>query len=195
MTGITSTALMGLFVYSGFAVSAVPMETSPIEEPTYRTHIVSMTGYNAVPGQTDGDPFTTASGAYSNPEVIAARSVDLKEELPFGTVIEIVEVGDKSRNCGASVIEEHIGLRVIADSMHSRKRNQIDLLFINDKVVKAAGKTVNPAVAMGVCKQVEIRVVGKVAIKDIPKTQEGLRLAVGMLPKATEQNLAIKVFK
>jgi len=196
MTSFVSTALMGFFVYSSVAGGnfASGLEAKTIQEPSYPTHTVSMTGYNAVPAQTDSDPHTTASGAYSNPEIVAARSVDLKDELPFGTVVEIVAVGDPSKNCGASVIEDHIGLRVIADSMHSRKRNQIDLLFINDKVVRAAGKTVNPAVAMGVCKNVEIRVVGKVDIKDMPKTQAELRREIGWLPKAKAQTLAIKRF-
>lgn len=194
MTGIVSTALMGFLVASS-TTWAMPTElaTADAIEPTYPTYTVSMTGYNAVPAQTDGDPYTTASGAYSNPEVMAARSVDLKDELPFGTVIEVVTTSaSTSPNCGIGVVEKHIGYRVIGDSMHSRKRNQIDLLFINDKVVKAAGRIVNPAVAFGVCKNVEIRVVGKVDIKKIPKTQKDLRIAIETLPKADEQVLAIR---
>lgn len=196
MTGIVSTALMG-FLVASTAPWAMPVDstvaTEAIQEPTYPTYTVSMTGYNAVPAQTDSDPYTTASGAYSNPEVMAARSVDLKDELPFGTVIEIVTTSaSTSPNCGIGVVDDHIGYRVIGDSMHSRKRNQIDLLFINDKVVRAAGRVVNPAVAFGVCKNVEIRVVGKVDIKTIPKTQDELRVAMGMLPKAEEQHLAVK---
>lgn len=194
MNGIVSTALMGFLVASS-APWAMPtaIQTADAIEPTYPTYTVSMTGYNAVPAQTDGDPYTTASGAYSNPEVMAARSVDLKDELPFGTVIEIVTTSaSTSPNCGIGVVEDHIGYRVVGDSMHSRKRNQIDLLFINDKVVRAAGRIVNPAVAFGVCKNVEIRVVGKVDIKKIPKTQKELKLAIETLPKADEQVLAIK---
>lgn len=194
MTGIITTALGGLFVLSNIGLggaAAQPTEQTVI--PDYPTYTVSMTGYNAVPEQTDGDPFTTASGAYSNPEVVAARSVDLKEDLPFGTVIEIVAHNDTSNpNCGYSVVEEQLGLRVVADSMHPRKRNQIDVLLPNDRTIFANNRWVNPAVALGVCKEVEIRVVGKVAIKEIPKTQADLRLAVGVLKSADEQNLAVK---
>jgi 3D (Asp-Asp-Asp) domain-containing protein len=190
MTGIISTAIGGLFLLSTSGLGATT--TAPVVEDS-PTFTVSMTGYNAVPEQTDGDPYTTASGAYSNPEVVAARSVDLREKLPFGTVIEIVAHNDpKNPNCGFSAVEEHLGLRVIADSMHPRKRNQIDVLLPAEKSVRAAGRWVNPAVALGVCKNIEIRVVGKVAIKDIPKTQQGLRLAVGVLERADEQALAIK---
>lgn len=162
----------------------------PVELPSYT---VSMTGYNAVPEQTDSDPFTTASGAYSNPEVVAARSVDLRENLPFGTVIEIVALNDSGNpNCGLEVVEEHLGLRVIADSMHPRKRNQIDILLPTERTIFANSRWVNPAVALGVCKSVEIRVVGKIEIRNIPKSQQELRLAIGVLEKATPQNLAIK---
>lgn len=190
MTGILTTALGGLFVLSNMGLGAT--STVPLP-PDYPSYTVSMTGYNAVPEQTDGDPFTTASGAYSNPEVVAARSVDLRTDLPFGTVIEIVAHNDtKSPNCGFSVVEEHLGLRVIADSMHPRKRNQIDVLLPNEKTIRANGRWVNPAVALGVCRQVEIRVVGKIEIRDIPKTQQQLRLAMGILERADEQQLAIK---
>lgn len=190
MTGILTTAIGGLFLLSNIGVGATT--TAPVTVD-YPTRTVSMTGYNAVVEQTDGDPFTTASGAYSNPQVVAARSVDLKDALPFGTVIEIVAHNDtKNPNCGFSVVEEHLGLRVIADSMHPRKRNQIDVLLPNEKTVFANNRWVNPAVALGVCKQVEIRIVGKIAIKEIPKTQNELRLAVGMLKSADEQALAVK---
>lgn len=192
MTSIFSAAFGGLFVLSTLGLGNTAMVTEQVitEAPTYT---VSMTGYNAVPEQTDSDPFTTASGAYSNPEVVAARSVDLKESLPFGTVIEIVAYNDpKNPNCGFAVVEEYIGLRVIADSMHSRKRNQIDVLLPSEKTVRAAGKIVNPAVALGVCKEIQIRVVGTVTIREIPKTQNELRLAVGVLKQADTQNLAIK---
>lgn len=190
MTGILTTALGGLFLLSNIGLGATT--TAPVVRD-YPTYTVSMTGYNAVPEQTDSDPFTTASGAYSNPEVVAARSVDLKETLPFGTVIEIVAHNDNSNpNCGFSVVEEHLGLRVVADSMHPRKRNQIDVLLPNEKTIFANKRWVNPAVALGVCKEVEIRVVGKVAIKEIPKTQDELRLAVGVLEGASLQQLAVK---
>lgn len=190
MTGILTAAIGGLFLLSNSTAGASAEAPKTIDYPSYT---VSMTGYNAVPEQTDGDPFTTASGAYSNPEVVAARSVDLKEALPWGTVIEVVAHNDtKNPNCGFEVIEEYLGLRVVADSMHPRKRNQIDILLPNEKTIFANKRWVNPAVALGVCKEIEIRVVGKVAIKEIPKTQKELRLAVGEIQPASEQHLVLK---
>lgn len=195
MTGIVTAALLGFFAWSNTGIATANAEVAIQEappEPTYPSLTVSMTGYNAVPEQTDSDPFTTASGAYSNPEIIAARSADLADELPFGTIIEVLATSaTPSNNCGLSLVERHIGYRVIADSMHSRKRNQIDLLFDTAPSVRAAGKTVNPAVALGVCSGVEIRIVGHVSVNSIPKTQNELRLAMGKLPLAGEQNLAV----
>jgi 3D (Asp-Asp-Asp) domain-containing protein len=103
-----------------------------------------MTAYNAVPEQTDGDPFTTASGAFSNPEVVAARSVDLKEELPFGTVIQIVPDASSSPSCGIGMVKEQLGYRVIADSMHPRKRNQVDILLNHENKVTVGSRSMNP---------------------------------------------------
>lgn len=192
MTGIFNTALIGLFALSGMGGHTAFATTTTIapSEPSYPSFTVAMTGYNAVAAQTDGDPHITASGAFSNPDIIAARSQDLAGELPFGTVIEVM-AASSSPNCGYGLVDQQVGLRVIGDSMHSRMRNKIDILFDMQDTVRAGGKETNPAIALGVCKRVQIRVVGKIDMKNIPTTQTGLRLAVGMLPKAGEQLLAV----
>lgn len=179
MPTIITTALMGLFILSGTGGATSLESAKKPSLPALETLTVSMTGYNAVPEQTDGDPFTTASGAYSNPNVVIARSVDLKETLPFGTVVEIV-VPDTAlnANCGLAQVEHLVGYRVVADSMHPRKRNQLDILFDVNSTVEHNGKEKNAAVVMGVCKEIEVRVVGKVDIKTIPKTQTELLAAV-----------------
>jgi hypothetical protein len=64
--------------------------------------------------------------------------------------------------------------------MHPRKRQQIDLLFPSDVQVQVGdGRHLNPAVALGYCKEVEVNVVGFVPIKNIPKTQVELKILVG----------------
>lgn len=202
MSGILSTALTGFFLLSAATGTLSDSVVSAPEEAATKqgvievrsgpravtdkpkvtilaTHTVAMTGYNAVPEQTDSDPFTTASGAYSNPEVMAARSVDLKNDLPFGTIIEIKSVNPKDKGCAYEFAEPFVGYRVIGDSMHPRKRQQIDLLFPADVKVKVGGgRHLNPAVALGYCKEVEINVVGFVPIKNIPKTQVALKAIV-----------------
>ncbi|MCE9541073.1 hypothetical protein K8R03_00765 [Candidatus Kaiserbacteria bacterium] len=192
--GIISTALMGLFVLSGLSGSPAFAMATTTPSVTYIENVgftVGMTGYNAVPEQTDGDPYTTASGAYSNPEIVAARSQDLADTLPFGTVISVTPPENESPECGASLVDDDIGLRVIADSMHYRKREQIDILLPAEKTVRANGKHVNPAVALGVCEGVVIHVVGMIDIHHMPKNQEELRARVGYLPKADVQSLAV----
>ncbi|HEY4487545.1 MAG TPA: hypothetical protein VI483_02145 [Candidatus Paceibacterota bacterium] len=168
-------ALMGFFVFSpaqqlGWASTTPTTPALEIQLPSYE---VTMTGYNAVPEQTDSDPFTTASGAYSNPELVAARSVDLKDELPFGTVIAIVP-NEPTSNCGLAHVEESVGLRVIADVMHPRMHNKIDLLFATNDYVKVGGTTRNAARALGFCRNVQIVVVGKIDVRKMPKTQDQL---------------------
>lgn len=140
-----------------------------------KTFTVKLTAYNAVPEQTDGDPMTTASGAFSNPEIIAARSVDLKEELPWGTVIKVSRASEDSENCRFKHVEHLIGYRVIGDSMHSRKREQIDILLDQNDIVPVYGKEINPALALGLCSGVTIEVVGHFAsVKNFPETQDEL---------------------
>ena len=183
MTSILTVAFMAFFVLTGGASAessrvSVQIRAESVEE-VQEAYSVRLTGYNAVPAQTDSDPMTTASGAYSNPEIIAARSVDLARELPFGTVIEFVIPETSKAPCGLSSVEYLVGLRVVADSMHPRKRNQIDILFDNNDVVRLGGKRKNPAVVLGVCKGIEVRVVGYVDIREIPKTQTELAAQIG----------------
>lgn len=185
-----SIALTGFFVWSnlGLAASstlpaltqAMPVAEALADAPAL-TRTVKLTAYNAVPEQTDSTPFSTASGAYSNPEIVAARSRDLAEEFPFGTVIAL-EAPVKSNNCGFGAVEHLIGYRVIADTMHERMTNKIDVLFDAEDTVMIGvngqgKKATNPARALGIC-TVTARAVGKISIKDIPETQAELALRV-----------------
>ena len=60
---------MGFLLLSSGA-AAMPARAAA---PTLPSYTVTLTAYNAVPAQTDSNPLETASGAYSNPEVVAAR--------------------------------------------------------------------------------------------------------------------------
>lgn len=183
---------MGLFAWSGASTVStstwnpqVPLAPLPAitrqAEFTGPVHTVKLTAYNAVPEQTDSSPDITASGARSNPEIIAARSRDLANELPFGTVIAF-ESAEKSNNCGFDIVEHLIGYRVIADSMHERMNNKIDILFDGSDTVHVGvngqgRRATNPALALGVC-DVTIRVVGKIDVRDMPSSQSELALLV-----------------
>jgi 3D (Asp-Asp-Asp) domain-containing protein len=156
-----------------------PPQTNSTPEPTYETYSVSMTAYNALPGQTDDSPEFTSIGAWTNPDIIAARSSDLADELPYGTVIEVL-TATTTPNCGYKFVSEKIGLRVIGDAMNSRMRNKIDILMDYKPIAAQGGLLRNPAKALGFCRDVQIVVVGSVDIKHIPKTQTALAAAVGL---------------
>ena len=159
-------ALLGLF--------CMPLTAGAITT-TSTTYKVSMTAYNAVPEQTSSHPDVTASGAFSNPNVVAARSQDMAAQLPFGTIIEIDNVG-ASANCGYGLVGD-VGYRVIADVMNKKWHDKIDIL-LPQKSTLTSGKTANPAVILGNCNNVTIKVVGYVPIAKIPKTQSQLVASV-----------------
>jgi 3D (Asp-Asp-Asp) domain-containing protein len=158
--------------------SSTPVAPLPAPKLTFATAPVNLTtkltAYNAVPSQTDSNPFTTASGAFSNPEVVAARSGDLAKQLPYGTVIAIERTSSDTPSCYYSKVESQIGYRVIADAMNPRITNTVDVLLDQNKVVPVNGRLINPGRALGICGSASIRVVGKIAVKDIPATQAEL---------------------
>jgi 3D (Asp-Asp-Asp) domain-containing protein len=145
-----------------------------------------MTAYNAVPGQTDDSPEYTSIGAWTNPDIIAARSSDLADELPYGTVIAVLPA-TTTPNCGYKFVSDKIGLRVIGDAMNSRMRNKIDILMDDEPIRAQAGLWRNPAKALGFCRDVQIVVVGRVDTKHIPKNQTALAAAIGLAPLAINQ--------
>lgn len=182
---------MGVFLLAG--ATGLPAEASapdaPVPLPSYT---VTMTGYNAVPGQTDDTPFVTASGAYTNPEVVAARSQDMGKELPFGTIIEIDgPVADNNGGCNYDTVSHSIGYRVIADTMNARLHDRVDVLFsIHDRYILPGGGTMNAASLLGACPGTTVKVVGFVDISNpanLPATQADLAALVH-----GSSNLAVK---
>lgn len=165
---VLTAALLGLLFVPIYAGAD---QTSPA--PTLK---VAMTAYNAVPEQTSDHPNVTASGAFSNPDIVVARSQDLASELPFGTVVEI-DSATSSPTCGYGAVGSEIGLRVVADTMNAKWSNKIDVL-LPQRTTTAAGKTVNPAIVLGLCKGVTIKVVGHVDISNMPQTQAQLAAAL-----------------
>lgn len=172
--------LVGFSLFTSAIAAPVTAEI-PFAPPA-PAYEVAMTAYNAVPGQTDSTPFETASGAYSNPEVVAARSQDLKEELPFGTIIEIDAPLGKQNSCGYNVVSPILGYRVIADTMNAKFTKRVDVLFdTNANFTLADGTTKNASTIFGICKSITVRVVGRLDPKrmgNLPKTQEALAAIV-----------------
>jgi len=181
MMHIISSIAIATFLFGGSGISPLTEATLKSAEEGYflaahipKTYTVKLTGYNALEAQTDADPFTTASGLYSNPEIIVAKSRDL--DLPFGTVIAINSENRKNTgSCGVEVVSDLIGYRVIGDVTHARKSKQIDVLLDHTKPVDLNGKKLNPSIILGICEGVEIKVVGHIDdLANVPKTQKGL---------------------
>ena len=165
---------MGFLLFSGASVA------TPSQAPALPSYTVALTAYNAVPEQTSNHPLITASGAYSNPEVIAARSQDFGKELPFGTIIELDGTNISSKDtCGFDVVKPHIGYRVIGDVLNAIYTKRVDILLDTKTNYTAAdGSQINAANVLGICKDVTVRVVGFVDIAHIPKTQSALAALV-----------------
>lgn len=148
-----------------------PRKVATAKVVSTNAYEVRLTAYNALAEQTDGDPTITASGVHTNPEVIAARSQDLGEELPFGTVVEITRTASDTPGCNFHKIEDQIGYRVIADTMNARFENRIDVELDHTNKVVVDGRAVNPAAALGLCSGVKVKVVGHIPLSRIPATQ------------------------
>lgn len=181
-------ALMGFSLLFGTAPlslgnAVVPSSDAPVA-PATPSYAVTLTAYNAVPAQTDASPLETASGMFSNPEIVAARSQDLAGKLPFGTIIELdgsdISSGD---TCGYSVVAPLIGYRIIADTMNVRYTDRLDVLFdTKSNYTQTDGHSMNAANVLGICKGVTFHVVGHVNINDVkhlPKTQGELAALIG----------------
>lgn len=176
MTAITG--LMAFLLLSGAALGAVPAYAIAPAAAAPIAFAATLTGYNAVPWQTDSQPDVTASGAYSNPEVVAARSQDLAEALPFGTIIAITGPATPNNSCGYNTVAPIVGYRVIADTMNVRYTDRVDILFnTKSNYIMADGSTKNAATILGICDGATIQVVGHIDLTHVsalPKTQAEL---------------------
>jgi len=110
------------------------LQELPQEEPlqiinvdkSFHGKSVTATYYNSVPEQCWGDPLVTASGKRIDLDLLEneeikwiAVSRDILKEFKFGTKIKVVCKEDPSIN----------GIYEIADTMHEKFENKIDLLW------------------------------------------------------------------
>jgi 3D (Asp-Asp-Asp) domain-containing protein len=168
-------------------VPTAPVAKSPYTKVNTYPFTAKLTAYNAVPEQTDSTPFTTGSGAFSNPEVVAARSSDLRYTLPYGTVIKVERLAADTASCNFSKVEDQIGYRVIADAMNPRIVNTVDILMDQSRKVPYQGRMINPALAVK-CTDVQITIVGRIPVSAIPDTQAELAAMV----EGTSAELAVR---
>lgn len=101
----------------------------PIANPTF---VVRATGYNSYAAQTDSTPDITATGARTRTGIIAVSRDLLGDDIPYGSLVRIRDLGNfyNGRNAGRfqSLLDSQ-GLFIVEDTMHARKRNQVDVWF------------------------------------------------------------------
>jgi hypothetical protein len=88
-------------------------------------------------------------------------------------------------------VHDQIGLRVIGDAMNPRITNTVDILLDHKELVSVNGKKRNHAKAFGMCKNVTIKIVGKIDTKKMPKTQDELKLALDAAEIKIGDDLAV----
>ena len=108
--------------------AAIPAPVhGPIANPTFT---VRATGYNSMAAQTDASPNVTATGTRTRFGVLAVSRDLLGDDLPYGSLVRLRDLGSYYDGRGAgryqSLLDGH-GLFVVEDTMHARKRQQVDV--------------------------------------------------------------------
>lgn len=113
------------------------LQTEVIEEEniTKESEIhfsLKATGYNSLESQTDSTPHITATGAKTKFGVIAVSRDLLSEDIPYGSLVRIKDLGNYYNGRGAGRFQDILdeqGYFIVEDTMHQRKRQQIDVWF------------------------------------------------------------------
>ena len=91
--------------------------------------ILKATAYTSSPRETDRTPFITATGARTRLGIIAVSRDLLQSELPYGSLVRLYDLGrwQDGKDAGAFDPLFRGLLFVVEDTMHKRKRQQIDV--------------------------------------------------------------------
>lgn len=101
----------------------------PIAQPRYT---LRATAYNSLPGQTQGNPHVTATGARTQLGVIAVSRDLLGWHIPYGSLVRIRDLGNYHSGKGYGAFQHVLNeqaLFIVEDTMHARKRQQVDIWF------------------------------------------------------------------
>jgi 3D (Asp-Asp-Asp) domain-containing protein len=119
-------------------VPNLPAVEGPVANPVYS---VRGTAYNSMVSQTNSQPFITATGARTGWGVVAVSRDLLGGDLPYGTLVRLRDLGNYHNGRGAGAYQDLLDdtVFVVEDTMHPRKRNQIDLWFADYAAAMAWG--------------------------------------------------------
>ena len=100
----------------------------PVATPVYT---LKATAYNSHESQTDATPNITATGATTRFGIIAVSRDLLAADVPYGSLVRIEDLGGYYNGRGAGRFQDLLDaqLFVVEDTMHERKRGQIDVWF------------------------------------------------------------------
>ncbi|CAN5829497.1 hypothetical protein BH23DEI1_BH23DEI1_05060 [soil metagenome] len=93
---------------------------------------VRATAYNSLESQTNSQPFITATGAQTRWGILAVSRDLLDEKLPYGSLVRLRDLGNLHNGRGAGAFQSLLDgtdVFIVEDTMHPRKRNQIDVWF------------------------------------------------------------------
>jgi 3D (Asp-Asp-Asp) domain-containing protein len=106
---------------------SVAMTHGPEANPRF---LLRATGYNSMVSQTNAQPFITATGARTRWGIIAVSRDLLQADIPYGSLVRIRDLGSvQGRGYGKyqELLDQQ--LFIVEDTMHPRKRQQIDVWF------------------------------------------------------------------
>jgi len=91
--------------------------------------ILKATAYTSTPRETDATPYVTATGARTRLGILAVSRDLLDEELPYGSLVRLYDLGRWQDGKGAGTFDPLFKglLFVVEDTMNKRKRQQIDI--------------------------------------------------------------------
>ena len=126
-------------------------ELQGTSDSIFETMTLRATAYNSLTSQTDSTPFITATGAKTRFGIVAV-SRDMLDDtlLPYGSLVKIRDLGHYKTGREQGIFNDLLEdqLFIVEDTMHPRKRNQMDVWF----------PTYNQATKWGV-RQIEVEIV------------------------------------
>ncbi|UCH24743.1 MAG: 3D domain-containing protein [Trueperaceae bacterium] len=96
------------------------------------TFVLLATGYNSHASQTDSTPHITSTGAQTEFGIIAVSRDLLGSDLPYGSLVRIKDLGNYHNGHGEGHFQHLLDQQdvfVVEDTMHRRKRQQVDIWF------------------------------------------------------------------
>jgi len=105
------------------------VQHGPVTNPRF---VLRATGYNSLESQTDSTPHITATGARTAFGIVAVSRDLLGADLPYGSLIRIRDLGAYHTGNGVGKFQPLLDSQqifIVEDTMHARKRNQIDVWF------------------------------------------------------------------